>query len=1116
MADNNGQGTAVAPQGTAVAPQGTAVAPQGTALAGSQVGLGTGAEAQGTAVAPQGTAAARNAAAALRGAAAGLKGGGSGGQDAGGSGRGSGVQGSAGGSGGVAAGHKAGEVLRLGGKSYTVQKLLGRGSEGELYLVSDNRKKYALKCLNKGFSTNQKVVPALKKLSGKGYIADLVDCGKDYELMEFYPEGNAAAAGLKGNANAILAIAVKTAMSLDELHRQGVLHKDVKPANILIKDRTSYDCVLCDFGIADIMDANGKCATLQVRTPIYAAPEVYSDNVNIEGQTYIELSAKSDFYSLGMTILLMWTGESAFLAQEHKLALDKVKGRISVPSDMPDPLARICRGLLIKNPAKRWDWGEIELTLNGREVPVEEDSIVEDLNITFNASRHITANSPEELAACMLDDFELGIKYLYRGMVEKWLKPYPELVLEIQDIVENRYPDDQETGLMAAVYTLDPTLCFPLSGNSRESGEATSFNASTLKDIGDYCNASLPDDDTKGLLESDIFVEWVRVRSADIASRLPAPSAYVPGYILRVQTVSPMSDINLLNNPSDKFYAMDQKSLGAMLNTIYCLYWGKFKGDPQMVLDHWEDKSNAPYGKKILKRTVLNIVTCFMEPDKYLYLTEYFKVKGERFRKMAGWYDYCTDYKSNDNKKKAGPKDSIYRSQTAWMKVISGFADTAWYQFFPDESKLSNVSDALKLKKSLLKEHYNNGGLAGWLAVQHHENPKTDLTQQFSYEKLLYDYLEDIRKIDAEATPVKRFDQAQKEAARILSSGKVKVHSLSTRSVSQMVFTVIFAVIPCIILLAMLVFTIIDHPLVDTSGLKLERFFWPLGLIVAAIIFFNSDDDGCLVPIIGGVFASAVIFFLIKLLGKFILYFFAAIVLFVLIFFSIKTLFNKSAYADKARRFSKPGFDEQVLEPLYFAFGSGSKFDSSLNGAFNDHELGLWKADLKRRRWFVIIFIVLSWVLMAFSLALPGSRGFDRFFKPLIEKALPESVPELIQSESLAPGAKGEEVLALQNFLKSEGYLKATPDGDFGAKTKAAVAAFQKANGLEASGTADKPTIQLINKISAESAKSAAASQSAPKSGSASQADPASSVDKSAEPTITLEQLKELNKKNKQ
>jgi ATP-dependent Clp protease ATP-binding subunit ClpA len=79
-----------------------------------------------------------------------------------------------------------------------------------------------------------------------------------------------------------------------------------------------------------------------------------------DGLTYCELTHKADFYSLGMTILSLWMGEGAFMAKEHEMALDKVKGRITIPADIPDPLARICRGLLIRDPEKRWNLDEIE------------------------------------------------------------------------------------------------------------------------------------------------------------------------------------------------------------------------------------------------------------------------------------------------------------------------------------------------------------------------------------------------------------------------------------------------------------------------------------------------------------------------------------------------------------------------------------------------------------------------------------------------------------------------------------------------------------------------------------------------------------------------------------
>ena len=193
--------------------------------------------------------------------------------------------------------YAVGETIIAGGKSYTVTGIIGRGSEGDIYVVSGATGRYALKLCHKGIHTNVKVMPALQKLNGKGYITDIVDYGDDFELLEYVPAGSAASVSLKGNNQAILALAVKTAMALDMMHREGVIHKDVKPANILIKDKAGWNSVLCDFGIADVLGPGGKCTTRQSRTPIYASPEMYAkDNtVQLQNETFCELTAKSDF-----------------------------------------------------------------------------------------------------------------------------------------------------------------------------------------------------------------------------------------------------------------------------------------------------------------------------------------------------------------------------------------------------------------------------------------------------------------------------------------------------------------------------------------------------------------------------------------------------------------------------------------------------------------------------------------------------------------------------------------------------------------------------------------------------------------------------------------------------
>ena len=957
--------------------------------------------------------------------------------------------------------HKSGDQITVGGKTYTVVEVIGSGAEGDIYVVTDKKRKYALKLCHKGFKTNEKVLQALDKMEDKQFLIPKIESfGPDYELMEYIPEGSVAKAGIKGNAQAILAIATQVAYALDHMHKAGVLHKDVKPANILIRNKESWDVVLCDFGIADLIDKDGNCKTTQARTRIYAAPEVYAQDNTIvkDAVTYCELTAKADFYSLGMTILSLWLGEGAFMAKEHEMALDKVKGRIAIPADMPDPLATIVRGLLIKNPKKRWDLPEIEKALNGEAVEVEEDQINEDLNINYNASKHLTANTPEELAACMADDLDVAAKYLYRGQIERWLKPYPELVMEIQDIVEKRYPRDHQAGVQAVIFLLDPATPLHLSGFTRGTDEAVETDAVTLKDVSNFCCKAELDAETADMICTEMFREWVRVRSKDIAAKLPTSNATSTTYLLRIQTIDPLSDINLINDPEDEDYAMTGEGLGMFMNEIYTIFWNTYGGDVDTMTQNWESD-------KILKSVALNIAVNFMAPEDYHYITEFFDTKNHRFDQQRQWFVYCTDRNSDDYIKRAGPKDDEYHAQASWMKFIQGLGYTPEYEFV-DTGKIAYDHKTLfSHSKKELKEELHNGGLRGFLAVNNHEDPDADLSEEFAYEELLWDYLEDIRDIDPEDEAVERFDKAAGQAEKLISQGRGKIRKLNASSIAQTVLTIALAIVPALILLAMLIFSIIENPLVDVSSFHIGGWIWVLGIIIGVIIYFTADADGLLPALIGGVICSTILMIAVKFLGMFLLYMYAAVVLGVLVWFSIKTVFNWSPFAKKARKFTKPGFDEKVLEPLYYAFSDEDKFDSSLNGAFNDNDILNWKADLKTRRTHTLIFIGAVWLLMIFSMFIPKSERFSKFSAPILNKVQTVTEPDLLQVESLAPGAKGDDVRILQQFLLDAGYVKRRPDGDYGPGTKKAVQAFQKANGLEATGIADPNTIKKINSL---------------------------------------------------
>ncbi|MBQ6956221.1 MAG: peptidoglycan-binding protein [Bacteroidales bacterium] len=985
--------------------------------------------------------------------------------------------------------YKNGDSVAMGGHSLTVVRPLGSGSEGDIYVVKEGKKTYALKLSRPEFGTNTRVLSALQQLKGKGYIVDIEDYGDGYELMEYVRGDSAAYAKLKGNAQAILAIAVNTAMDLDKMHECNVLHKDVKPANILIRNSETWECVLCDFGIADILKTENSdgvvrkyCVTRRNRTPIYAAPEIYKEDnatVNDDGSISSEMTPKSDFYSLGMTILSLWMGEDAISRIEDENSLRKIRGHIPVPDDMPDPLNHITRGLLISDPSKRWDFKSISDFLNGNDMPVEEDETVADLNIVYNATKHQTAHSLKDLARFMEEDFELAEGYLYRGRLSKWLSAYPELQNRLDNITENRFRKDHEGGVIAAIYALCPDMPFKLSGVDRKSGEEVETEADTLKDVSDFCSRAVPFYDE---LIGNKFVEWVRIRAGDLADALPTTDIDTMTYMLRVQTIDPLSDINLCNDPSNPNYAMSQEGIARTLNEAYNIFWNRYGGDFDTLLGAVQDEYSEYKYRELTIENVANISASICDPQHGPnYLNEFMKTKGARFNKQISWVDYCLDYDSKDNKKKAGPKDDGYVTQAAWMRIIKGFGINPVYHLVDEDADVTTVSELMRFPKKVLKKEYEERGLRGWLAVQHHEDPYADLGKQYSYEKLLAAYVDDVRRIDADDRVVKRFDEASDKARSILGEGKSKIHRLNIRTLSQYAASILFGVVPCIVLTVLIISSIIAHPTLDMSGFEIQRFIWPVGLVVGVILYFVIDSDGCLVPIILGMLGAALLFVVTKFLASLLLYFFLLAVLATLVFFVIKTLFFRSDFAKQVRHFTKPGFEEYVLEPLYYAFSNETVFDSSLNGMIDDRSIDSWKNDLKKRRNNMLIFIGITLIFCALGLLLPRNGALsDNPYVQKVEQLFVRTKPhqkvtpkeEKIEmpviSKSLRPGDRGDAVTAMQKRLAQLGYYRATATGTFDNTTRAAVVSFQRANGLTSDGIAGKKTIQKLFSSSAK------------------------------------------------
>lgn len=147
-------------------------------------------------------------------------------------------------------------------------------------------------------------------------------------------------------------IASGVAAGLDYAHRQGVIHRDVKPSNIMLEK--SGQVLLMDFGIAKAMDDASLYSTQAgtiVGTPTYMAPEM------IQGRN---VDPRADIYSLGVVVFEMLTGSSPWQHESlHALLLDKTLREASsvrdFRPDLPERIDKAVQKALALNPEQRFE-----------------------------------------------------------------------------------------------------------------------------------------------------------------------------------------------------------------------------------------------------------------------------------------------------------------------------------------------------------------------------------------------------------------------------------------------------------------------------------------------------------------------------------------------------------------------------------------------------------------------------------------------------------------------------------------------------------------------------------------------------------------------------------------
>src|SRR5512137_545058 len=258
---------------------------------------------------------------------------------------------------------------------YQIQSPLGAGGMGEVYRARDTRleRTVAIKILPAHLSSDsagkQRFEREAKTISSLNHphICVLHDVGSQdglsYLVMECL-EGETLAKRLEKGPlplEQVLKYGAQIADALDKAHRSGVVHRDLKPGNVML---TATGAKLLDFGLAKPASPMTSAAMLTAVTqdsPVTEQGTIvgtfqYMSPEQVEGK---ELDGRSDIFSLGAVLYEMLTGRRAFEGKSQlsvaSAILEKEPAPITSTKPMTPPaLDHAIKNCLAKHPDERW------------------------------------------------------------------------------------------------------------------------------------------------------------------------------------------------------------------------------------------------------------------------------------------------------------------------------------------------------------------------------------------------------------------------------------------------------------------------------------------------------------------------------------------------------------------------------------------------------------------------------------------------------------------------------------------------------------------------------------------------------------------------------------------
>ncbi len=346
---------------------------------------------------------------------------------------------------------------------YRIIKKLGAGGMGEVYLALDTKldRKVAIKVLRPDFLAEEHLkkrllreARAAAKLEHPNICAvyDVNEADSFTFIVMQYIKGESLAEKMERqplSLNTALAIVEQAAEGLAEAHAQGIVHRDIKPLNLMVTPRGQLK--ILDFGLAkqmrtDTVDHEAQTAALLSKPGLVIGTMPYMSPEQVQGEP---LDASSDIFSLGVTLYEVLAGKHPFKDKSAAMTMSRILRDDPVPTEqfqaqVSPELQAVLNKMLSKDKAARYQNAQ-ELLTDLRKLSAQPSA--DDTQPDATARKQISASTPKE---------NLAARILSKAQRNKWAVLASALALILLVVAISRFVSTEHLDSLAILpFTYD-------------------------------------------------------------------------------------------------------------------------------------------------------------------------------------------------------------------------------------------------------------------------------------------------------------------------------------------------------------------------------------------------------------------------------------------------------------------------------------------------------------------------------------------------------------------------------------------------------------------------------------------------------------------------------------